>query len=136
MKRLAEVIVPLGLRIACRRASCPTRRSPCSVNATTEGVVREPSALGMTVGSPLSIAAITELVVPRSMPTALAMPPSCQVGCLVADGYRVTPQPRPSPPRPISPPEAGPGGGRLVGRELLAHLAQGAAQHPRDVDLG
>jgi hypothetical protein len=43
--------------------------------------------LGMTVGSPPSIAAITELVVPRSMPTALAMPPSRQLGLLlVADG--------------------------------------------------
>jgi hypothetical protein len=42
--------------------------------------------LGMTVGSPPSIAAITELVVPRSMPTALAMPPSRQLGLLlVAD---------------------------------------------------
>src|ERR687892_1705144 len=86
MKRLADEIVPLGLRIACRRASWPPSRSPCSVNATPDGVVREPSALGMTVGSPLSIAAITELVVPRSMPTVLAMPPSCQLGLLlVAD---------------------------------------------------
>src|SRR5690348_2148051 len=38
-----------------------------------EGVVREPSALGMTVASPPSHTAITELVVPRSIPTALAM---------------------------------------------------------------
>jgi hypothetical protein len=37
----------------------------------------------MTVGSPPSIAAITELVVPRSMPTALAMPPSCQLACFL-----------------------------------------------------
>src|SRR5919112_6543725 len=118
MKRLAEEIVPFGLRIACLRASWPTRRSPWSVKATTDGVVREPSALGMTVGSPLSIAAITELVVPRSMPTALAMPPSCRVGCPVADGYRVTPQPPPSPPRPISPAGGGARGGQL-GRELL-----------------
>ena len=65
--------MPFGLRIAWRRASWPTRRSPCSVNATTDGVVREPSALGMTVGWPPSTVAITELVVPRSMPTALAM---------------------------------------------------------------
>src|SRR5690606_20546185 len=34
---------------------------------------REPSALGMTTGSPASRTATTELVVPRSMPTALGM---------------------------------------------------------------
>src|SRR4029450_1506439 len=73
MNRLAEVIVPFGLRMACRRASCPTSRSPWSVKATTEGVVRDPSALAITVGSPPSRTAITELVVPRSIPTALAI---------------------------------------------------------------
>src|SRR5918992_4851385 len=73
MKRLAEVIVPFGLRIACLRASWPTRRSPWSVKATTDGVVRDPSALAITDGSPPSMTAITELVVPRSIPTALAM---------------------------------------------------------------
>src|SRR3954469_21327533 len=66
-------MVPLGLRIACRRATCPTKRSPCSVKATTEGVVRAPSELGITVGWPPSTAAMTELVVPRSIPTAFAM---------------------------------------------------------------
>jgi hypothetical protein len=43
------------------------------VKATTEGVVRDPSALGMIVAWPPSTAAITEFVVPRSIPTALAM---------------------------------------------------------------
>src|SRR5215469_3800949 len=43
-------MVPLGFKIACLRASCPTSRSPASVNAATDGVVREPSALGITVG--------------------------------------------------------------------------------------
>jgi hypothetical protein len=43
------------------------------VNATTDGVVLVPSALGTTLGSPPSHTAITELVVPRSMPTALAI---------------------------------------------------------------
>ena len=63
-----------GLRIAWRLATCPTSRSPSSVNATTDGVVRAPSALGITSAWPPSIvAATTELVVPRSMPTALAM---------------------------------------------------------------
>src|SRR5467141_2552215 len=62
-----------GLTAAWRRANVPTRRSPDFVNATTEGVVREPSELGMTTGSPPSMAAITELVVPRSIPTVLGM---------------------------------------------------------------
>src|SRR6201991_4716469 len=66
-------MVPFGLRIACLRASCPPSRSPLSVNATTDGVVREPSALGMTSASPPSQAAITELVVPRSIPAARGM---------------------------------------------------------------
>ena len=39
----------------------------------SDGVVRCPSALGITAGSPPSRAATTELVVPRSIPTALAM---------------------------------------------------------------
>src|SRR5690348_6402810 len=59
--------------IAWRRASWPTRRSPWLVKATTEGVVRDPSALGITVGLPPSVAAITEFVVPRSIPTAVAI---------------------------------------------------------------
>src|SRR5215472_14334695 len=66
-------MVPCGFKIACRRASCPTSRSFASVKATTEGVVRDPSAFGITVGFPASVAAITELVVPRSIPTATAI---------------------------------------------------------------
>src|SRR5437764_4833445 len=73
MNRFADEIVPFEFRIAWRRASWPTRRSPCSVNATTEGVVRDPSALGITTGWPPSTVAITEFVVPRSIPTALAI---------------------------------------------------------------
>ena len=69
--------MPFGFRIACRRASWPTRRSPCGVKATTEGVVLDPSAFGITVGWPATVAAITELVVPRSMPTATAIAASC-----------------------------------------------------------
>src|SRR3954453_10290228 len=54
-------------------ADWPTRTSPFLAKATTEGVVREPSALAMTVGSPPSRTLTTELVVPRSIPTARAM---------------------------------------------------------------
>src|SRR3954447_7905288 len=62
-----------GLSTAWRLASCPTRRSPVLVNATTDGVKRLPSLLIMTVGLPPSITATTEFVVPRSIPTAFAM---------------------------------------------------------------
>src|ERR1041384_4819110 len=60
-----------GLVTAWRLATCPTRRLPSFVNATTEGVVRPPSLLVITVGSPPSITATTELVVPRSIPIIL-----------------------------------------------------------------
>src|SRR5437868_1899878 len=73
MNRLIEKIVFAGLVTAWRLASWPTRRSPPFVKATTEGTVRPPSAEAMTVGSPPSITATTELVVPRSMPMILPM---------------------------------------------------------------
>ena len=62
-----------GLVIAWRWAIWPTRRSPVSVKATTDGVVRLPSALGMTTGSPPSMTATHELVVPRSIPMTLGI---------------------------------------------------------------
>src|ERR1041384_7831357 len=68
MKRLIEKIVFWGLVTACRFATWPTSRSPSFVNATTDGVTRPPSALGMTTGSPPSMTATTEFVVPRSIP--------------------------------------------------------------------
>src|SRR5436190_13293023 len=68
MNRLMEKIVFCGLVTACRLATCPTSRSPSLVKATTEGVVRAPSAFGMTTGSPPSITATQEFVVPRSIP--------------------------------------------------------------------
>src|SRR6267143_5989354 len=73
MKRLIEKTVFSGFTAACRRASWPTRRSPDFVKATTDGVVRPPSAFGMTTGSPASMTAMTEFVVPRSMPTVFAI---------------------------------------------------------------
>ncbi|MGX1271345.1 hypothetical protein RKD18_004539 [Streptomyces phaeoluteigriseus] len=54
-------------------ATSPTSTSPFFAKATTDGVVLAPSALVMTVGSPPSRTLTTELVVPRSMPTARAM---------------------------------------------------------------
>src|SRR5829696_3320971 len=71
--RLTERMVRSGLVMAWRLATSPTRTSPLFEKATTEGVVRPPSALGTTVGSPASRTLTTELVVPRSMPTALGM---------------------------------------------------------------
>src|SRR5471032_1931044 len=68
MKRFEEKTVLRGLVTAWRFAAWPTRRSPFLVNATTEGVVRAPSALGITTGSPPSMTAMQEFVVPRSMP--------------------------------------------------------------------
>jgi len=63
-----------------------------AVKVTTDGVARGPSAFGITVGWPPSTAAITEFVVPRSMPTALAMVASATGGhCRASAG-------RPSPP--------------------------------------
>src|SRR5438874_10855161 len=49
-------------------------RSPeRGLTATTDGVSRLPSLFSSTVGSPASITATTELVVPRSMPITLAI---------------------------------------------------------------
>src|SRR4051794_6190435 len=73
MKRLMEKTVLAGFVTAWRLATVPTRRSPPWVNATTDGVVRPPSAFSMTVGSPPSRTAMHEFVVPRSMPMVLAM---------------------------------------------------------------
>src|ERR1043165_2523294 len=66
-----------GLVTACRLAAWPTRRSPLSVKATIEGVVRAPSAFSMTLALDPSITATQELVVPRSLPITLLMGPSC-----------------------------------------------------------
>src|SRR5205085_3854228 len=73
MKRLIEKIVFSGFVTCCRFAGAPTSRWPSFVNATTDGVVRPPSAFGITVGSPPSITAMQELVVPRSIPITFAM---------------------------------------------------------------
>ena len=66
--RLMDWIVRRGLATAWRFARLPTRRSPSLVNATTDGVVRAPSLLGITMGLPASIIDMQEKVVPRSIP--------------------------------------------------------------------
>jgi hypothetical protein len=54
-------------------AASPTNRSPVFVNATTEGVIRRPSEFSNTNGSPPSITAMHEFVVPKSIPSILAI---------------------------------------------------------------
>src|SRR5881227_3697996 len=82
MKRLIEKTVFCGLVTAWRLATVPTRRSPELVKATTEGVVRPPSAFSITVGSPPSSTAMHEFVVPRSMPIVFA------IALLLLSGYK------------------------------------------------
>src|SRR3954451_19324870 len=73
MWRLTDRMVRSTLVTACRLATSPTSTSPDLAKATTDGVVRAPSALAMTVGSPPSKTETTEFVVPSSIPTARAM---------------------------------------------------------------
>src|SRR6476659_6236957 len=73
MKRLMEYTVRSALVMAWRLATWPTRRSLFLAKATMEGVVRWPSAFGITVGLPPSMTATQELVVPKSMPMILPM---------------------------------------------------------------
>ena len=73
IRRLMANNVSSGLVTAWRLAGWPTRRSPSSVKATIEGVVRAPSAFSITLGSEPSMMATHELVVPRSMPMILPM---------------------------------------------------------------
>ena len=60
-----------GLVTAWRLATWPTRRSPAWAKPTTEGVVRAPSALAITLPSEPSMTETTLLVVPRSIPMIL-----------------------------------------------------------------
>ena len=88
MWRFTDRMVRSGLVIAWRLATSPTRTSPVFENATTDGVVRPPSELGATTGSPASRTATTELVVPRSIPTALDMSSCLLEGGLYANDAR------------------------------------------------
>src|SRR5271170_917776 len=73
IRRLIAKNVRSGLVTPWRLAGWPTRRSPSSVNATIDGVVRAPSEFSMTLGVEPSITATHELVVPRSMPITFAI---------------------------------------------------------------
>src|ERR1700744_3718007 len=73
MWRLTERIVRSTLVTGWRLATSPTSTSPLLANAQTDGGVRDPSAFAMTSGSPPVRTATTELVVPRSIPTARAI---------------------------------------------------------------
>src|SRR6476659_8236770 len=73
MWRLTERMVRSTLVTAWFLAGWPTSTSPFLANATTDGVIREPSEVATTVGSPPSRTATMELVVPRSIPTARAI---------------------------------------------------------------
>src|SRR5215204_4841389 len=124
MWRLTDRMVRSTFVTAWRLATSPTSTSPFFANATIEGVVREPSALAMTVGSPPSRTLTTELVVPRSMPTARAMgipPGSCSVCRFGVESTPrnfaawhnsssrfAVPSPRPEPPRRAHPRAAAP----------------------------
>src|SRR3989442_3763626 len=68
ISRFTATTVRSALVTACLRASAPTSRLPLRAMATTEGVIRYPLRLEMTVGVPSCTVAQTELVVPRSMP--------------------------------------------------------------------
>ena len=66
-----EAIVFVGFVTACLFAGSPTLISPPSTKAMTDGVVRFPSAFGITTGSFPSITETHELVVPKSIPIIL-----------------------------------------------------------------
>ena len=82
MNRFTEKIVFCGLVTAWRLAASPTNRSPFLANATTEGVVRRPSEFSSTSGSPPSITAMQEFVVPKSIPKTL---PITKIGPLLSN---------------------------------------------------
>src|SRR3954465_2912231 len=73
MRRFTAKMVRSGLVTAWRLAGWPTSRSPSSLKATMEGVVRIPSAFSLPFGDFPSITATHEFVVPRSMPMTFPM---------------------------------------------------------------
>ena len=72
MNRLTEYTVSSGYMMARALAAFPTNNSPLRPNPTTEDVRSLLSRLSIILGSPFQIWAMTELVVPRSIPKARA----------------------------------------------------------------
>src|SRR5208282_1951643 len=89
IRRLIAKNVFSGLVTAWRLAAWPTRRSPDSVKATIEGVVRMPSLFSITLAFLPSITATQEFVVPRSIPMTLLMDTSFQKQDRTARGSTV-----------------------------------------------
>src|SRR6266581_4433739 len=89
IRRLIAKNVFSGLVTAWRFAAWPTSRSPDSVKATIEGVVRMPSLFSITLAFLPSITATQEFVVPRSIPMTLLMDTSFQKQDRTARGSTV-----------------------------------------------
>src|SRR5215218_163524 len=143
MWRLTERIVRSGFVMAWRLATSPTSTSPFLAKATTEGVVRPPSALAMTTGSPASSTETTEFVVPRSIPTALGIRLLPFLGQPMAAGCGQ--RPRNAEPIPLSTEVTG--AGRALGpsalfgrtklkRSMLRFIPRGAAPTAAPVRRG
>ncbi len=71
MKRFTEAMVLVGSEAASARARAPTTTAPSAAYCTTDGKSNAPpSSTSKARGFPSTTAATSELVVPRSMPTA------------------------------------------------------------------
>ena len=88
MKRLIEIdgALRVGDRLPLGRVA--DEASPLSVKATTLGVRRLPSWLGMTLTSPPSMTATTEFVVPRSMPMIFSSAMGVSSLCQCSNGQK------------------------------------------------
>ena len=73
MWRLTDRIVRSGFVIGLALGDLAHQDLAVLREADHRGVVREPSAFGITTGSPASSTDTTEFVVPRSIPTARAI---------------------------------------------------------------
>src|SRR5882757_11068946 len=74
ISRFAPNTVRCGLVTIWRLLAAPTTTSPSAFHDTIDGVVRPPSWLWITVGSPPSSTATQLFVVPRSIPMTRPMP--------------------------------------------------------------